>query len=193
MRIRIDHAEWKSLINERLKIKAPLLIEKMAYNVIANTASDARKREQVSANSLELGHIQHTSRRRADGSIEIITRRMLRPSAAGWVSTTRISDKGNPFRMSSFSWERERKPSVKAAEYTNQLANLWHRRTKPYAYDSPVGGRGTDRSGWGRFAKQGESREMLYNWSSVASMMASAAEGGIAKTEKQFDKFLKEI
>ena len=193
MRIRIDNAEWKALINERLKIKAPLLIEKMAYNVIANTASDARGREQASANSLELGHIQHTSRRRKDGTIEILTRRMLRRTDSGWVSTTRMSDKGNPFRMSSFSWERERKPSVKAAEYTNQLANLWHRQTKPYASNSPIGGRGTERSGWGMFVKQGNTRQPLYNWSTVTAMMASSAEGGIARTEKQFERFLKEI
>ena len=192
MRIVIDKVEWKALINERLKIKAPLLIEKMAYNVIANTAAEARTREQSNSNTLELGHIQHTVRRRKDGILEVIDRRMLKPSAAGWVSTTRTSRTGNPFRMSSFSWERERKPSVKRAEYTNQLANLWYRQTKPYSGQSPFVGRGSDPKRWRSWAA-GSSRDARYNWSSVAAVIAAAAEAGITRTEIQFDRFLKEI
>lgn len=191
MRIKLDQPEWKRVINA-LKVKVPLIIDKMAYNVIANTAAEARKSEQETAHSLVLGAFQHTSRRRKGGTIEVIDRVNLKRTDAGWVSTTRTSFKTGPFQMSHFAWERARTRYVKRADYTNQLANLWHRPTKPYRADSPTVGRGDSPSNWGRWPAGGR-RPVKYNWSKVESIISNSATVGIQKTEKRFDKFLKEI
>lgn len=189
MRIKLDQPEWKRVINA-LKIKVPLLIDKMAYNVLANTAAEARESEQSIANTLQLGVMQHTSRRRKSGQIDVIERVNLKKTNAGWVSTTRRSSKTGDFQMSHFAFERARTKHVKVADYTNQLANLWHRPSKPYRTDSPeVGPVSGRRTVW----KKGKRRPVRYNWSTVEAIVRAAAPAGIRKTEAQFNKFLKEI
>ena len=187
MRIKLDQPEWKRVINA-LKIKVPLLIDKMAYNVIANTAAEARQSEQETASTLVLGAYQHTSRRRKTGQVEVIERTNLKRTNAGWVSTTRKSSKTGDYQMSHFAWERARTKYVKVADYTNQLANLWHRQSKPYKFNSPAVGRDKLVS-W----KAGTSRPRKYDWNRVAQIIRTSAQPAIVRTEKQFDKYLKEI
>ena len=190
MRIQLDQPEWKRVINA-LKIKVPLLIDKMAYNVIANTAAEARQSEMNLAHDLKLGRMQHTARRRKGGNIEVIERVNLKQTDAGWVSTTRTSSKTGAFQMSHFAWERARVRWVKTADYTNLLANLWHRRSKPYT--KAYGPKNVpDPENWTRWGV-GATRPARYNWTKVASIINSSAKGGIVRTEKQFDKYLKEI
>lgn len=189
MRIELKDPEWKRVINA-LKIKVPALIDKMAYNVIANTAAEARQSEMDTANDLELGAYQHTVRRRKSGKIDVIERTNLKRTNAGWVSTTRSSSKTGDYQMAHFSWERARTKYVKTADYTNQLANLWHRQTKPYSRQSPLVGRGSDPKKWMSWA-QGESRPARYKWNTVAQIISSSARDGIVRTEMQFDKLLK--
>ena len=189
MRIQLDQPEWKRVINA-LKIKVPLLIDKMAYNVIANTAAEARKTEMNVANDLNLGRMQHTARRRKGGNIEVIERVNLKQTDAGWVSTTRTSSKTGAFQMSHFAWERARVRWVKTADYTNLLANLWHRQSKPYTRKSPMVG---PVGGPFRVWKEGQTRPARYDWTKVASIISSSAKSGIARTEKQFSQYMKEI
>ena len=190
MRIQLDQPEWKRVINA-LKIKVPLLIDQMAYNVIANTASEARQSEMNVAHNLELGKMQRTARRRKGGNIEVIERVNLKKTNAGWVSTTRTSSKTGAFQMSHFAWERARTKYVKTADYTNQLANLWHRQSKAYtkAY-WPHGV--SDPENWPRWGV-GAKRPARYNWTKVATEIMKAAPVGIRRTEAQFAKYLKEI
>ena len=190
MRIQLDQPEWKRVINA-LKIKVPLLIDKMAYNVIANTAAEARKTEMNVANDLQLGKMQRTARRRKSGEIEVIERVNLRQTNAGWVSTTRKSSKTGAFQMSHFAWERARTKYVKTADYTNQLANLWHRQSK--AYTKAYGPKDvSDPENWTRWGV-GARRPARYDWTRVASIISSSARGGIARTERQFSQYMKEI
>ena len=191
MRIKLDQPEWQRVI-KALKIKVPLIIDQMAYNVIANTAAEARQNEQETAHDLILGAYQHTVRRRKSGEIEVIDRTNLKKTNAGWVSTTRTSSKTGAFQMSHFSWERARTKHVKVADYTNQLANLWHRPTKPYRADSPEVGRGTYPDNWISW-RAGGRRPARYDWSAVGQSIKNAIVPAVAKTEKRFDKLLKEI
>ena len=187
MRIKLDSAEWQKVI-KALKIKLPMVIDNMAFNVIANTAAEARKSEQDTATSLELGKFQRTARRRKNGTIDVIERTNLKRTNAGWVSTTRSSSKTGDFQMSHFAWERARTKYVKVADYTNQLANLWHRQSKPYSkayYPKEV----DDPENWPKWAK-GARRKPRYDWSKVAQIIESSAIGGIRKTEKRFDMLL---
>ena len=189
MRIQLDQPEWKRVINA-LKIKVPLLIDKMAYNVIANTAAEARQSEMSVAHDLKLGRMQHTARRRKGGNIEVIERVNLKQTDAGWVSTTRTSSKTGAFQMSHFAWERARVRWVKTADYTNLLANLWHRQSKPYTRKSPMVG---PVGGPFRVWKENQRRPARYDWTKVASIISSSAKSGIARTERQFSKYMKEI
>ena len=191
MRIELDSPTWQRVI-KALKIKVPMIIDDMAFNVIANTAAEARKSEQETANSLELGKFQRTARRRKNGTISVIQRTNLKRTNAGWVSTTRSSSKTGDFQMSHFAWERARTRHVKVADYTNQLANLWHRRSRPYrkAY-YPKGE--PDPENWPRWGK-GAVRPVRYRWSEVAQIIESSATGGIRRTELKFNNLLqKEI
>ncbi len=188
MRIELDKPEWQRVI-KALKIKIPMIIDDMAFNVIANTAAEARQSEQSQATDLQLGKFQHTARRRKNGTIDVIERVNLKRTNAGWVSTTRSSSKTGDFQMSHFSWERAKRKYVKTADYTNQLANLWHRQSKRYtkAY-APSGVE--DKSVWPRWGV-GAQRPVRYNWTKVADIIRSSALTGIQRTAVQFDKLLK--
>lgn len=188
MRIALNEPEWQRVI-KALKIKIPMIVDDMAFNVIANTAAEARQSEQSVANDLQLGKFQRTARRRKSGSIDVIERVNLKRTKAGWVSTTRTSSKTGDFQMSHFSWERARTKYVKTADYTNQLANLWHRRSKPYtkAY-APKDVE--DPGNWPRWGV-GAVRPVRYSWSKVEGIIKSSVSPAVRRTELQFDKLLK--
>lgn len=173
-------------LTEGLEIKLPSVLRKMAFNVDANVASMGRIREQQSAHSLEMGKPQIKG-------IENLRHPRVRSKwdpKVGWVSTSRMAGKGGTgFRMASFGWERMKKASV-TAPYSNQLANLWHRPTRPYRGDSPVVGRPGELVIWGK----GVRRPVKYVWSRTYAILAALREPAIARTEKQFQpKIDKEV
>ena len=166
-----------------MMIRVPVTLRKMAFNVDANVAAEGRKKEQDSSsvNELKMGEVQL---KRKKG--EYVSRAFSSKNAeVGWVSNTRKDDNGKPFRMASFAWERAKKGSV-TSPYSNQLANLWGKRTKPYKQMSPWVGRidGTYDSlmRWHR----GSVRPVKYHWSQVANVMASAIPGAIERTGEKF-------
>jgi len=181
MRLEFDDGRFNELIQKRLKIKAPLLIEEMAMNVIGNVAAEGRKKEQQTSTSLKLGAFQHTVRRRKGGTVEVIDGVNLRMTKAGFVST-RFNTSTGPFRMASFSWELARKPKTKQAGYTNQLANLWHRPSKPYRWQSPEVGQPGNLMSWGVGAR----RPVRYSWANVARQLEASRPKAVDMTSKKY-------
>lgn len=176
---------FEKLLNG-LEIQLPSVLRKMAFNVDANVASEGRKREQKTAHTLQMGRLQ------VKGMKSLRNPKVFSKwdPKVGWVSTSRMAAKGGTgFRMASFGWERAKKASV-TAPYSNQLANLWHRQTEPYRWDSPIVGRPGRLIIW----KRGVRRPVKYNWSATYNILASVEDSAIARTEKQFQpKLDKEV
>ena len=168
-----------------LTIKAPALIRRMAFNIDANVASEGRIKEEqknLSGNKLRMGLPQRK------GFFSLARVRSKWDPKVGWVSTTRSAGQGGTgFRMASFGWERVRKYAV-TAPYSNQMANLWHRVTRPYRAKSPLVGTPGHYMRW----KKGWQRDARYSWATTYSTLASLQGNAIAKTEKQYAKQLQE-
>lgn len=189
MRIIVDQKEMQALVNS-LKVKAPVVIEEMANNVLGNTAAEGRKSEQATSHSLQLGVSQHTVRRSKKLGVRVLDGVFLKRSKQGWVST-RYNTSNGPFRMASFSWELAKKPKTKQIGYTSQLANLWHRPSKPYRWASPEVGRPGELMSW----RAEERRPVKYSWSSVRKSLEQSIPGAITRTENKYrdlNKFLLE-
>ena len=171
-------------LTKGLEIKLPSVLRKMAFNVDANVASEGRVREEKSAHTLQMGQLQ------VKGEKNLRNPKVYSKCdpKVGWTSTTRQAGKGGTgFRMASFGWERAKKASV-TAPYSNQLANLWHRPTRPYRGDSPVVGKPNELIIWGK----GSRRPVKYKWSQTYNILASMQGTAIARTEKQFQPKLDE-
>ena len=173
---------FEKLLNG-LEIQLPSVLRRMAFNVDANVASEGRIREQKTAHTLQMGQLQVKGTK----APKVYSKW---DSKVGWTSTSRHAAKGGTgFRMASFGWERAKKASV-TAPYSNQLANLWHRQTKPYRGNSPIVGRPGRLIIW----KRGMRRPVKYNWSTTYNILASVQDVAIARTEKQFQpKLDKEV
>lgn len=171
-------------IVEGLGITLPSVLRRMAFNVDANVAAEGRIREEKSAHTLQMGQLQVKGRKTLKNP-KVYS--VWNPKV-GWTSTTRQAAKGGTgFRMASFGWERAKKASV-TAPYSNQLANLWHRPTRPYRGDSPLVGRPGDTIIW----RKGMRRPVKYRWSQTYNILASMQGTAIARTEKQFQPKLDE-
>ena len=172
-------------ILDGLTIKVPSLLRKMAYNVDANLASEGRIKEEkanLSGSRLRMGLQQ----RKGFWSLPRV--RSEWDPKVGWVSTTRAAGKGGTgYRMASFGWERAKKYAV-TAPYSNQMANLWHRPTKPYRGTSPLVGTPGHYMRW----RQGSRRDARYNWSITYSTLTALQGSAIARTEAQYSKKLQE-
>lgn len=185
MRIIVDEPKFKELIEERLKLKTPLLIQQMASNVVANVAAEGRRSEQLGAGRLlKMGRWQRTVK---NGVVKEGVMSRWDPKV-GWVSTSFTTSTG-PFRMASFAWERAKKPNSKRADYTNQLANLWAYPTKPYSKRSPFVGQGPRFKQW----QEGERRDARYAWSKTESILRQAVPTAVIRTEHKFSEELKKI
>lgn len=188
MRLEFKDDKFIKLI-QNLKIKGPVLMQEMADNALANTASEGRLKEQAIAHSLELGKWHETTRNGKRMGLRTLEGTFLRQSRQGWVSTRYITSTG-PFRMASFGWELAR-PNTRKVGYTSQLANLWANPTKPYSKSSPPfkGPRGEGR--WGKNAV----RPSMYEWDTVYSKMKESVSDAIVKTERsaRTQGLLKEI
>lgn len=168
---------------EGMTIKLPTVLRRMAFNVDANVAAEGRLKEQRTANRLNMGRPQRK------GFFSIAKVRSKWDPKVGWVSTSRLAAKGGTgFRMASFGWERAKKNAV-TAPYSSQLANLWHRPTKPYRGKSPLVGTPGHLMRWQR----GQRRDARYDWSSVYHILASMAPKAVARTEAQFAKELENL
>lgn len=174
-------------LSKRLFVRLPETIKKMAFNADANVAALARLKEQASkANQLHMGRSQIKSHGKQ--RVERVFSKW--DSKVGWVSTTKQAANGETgFRMSNFSWERPRKTSV-TAEYTNQLAFLWGKGSKPYEQWSPLVGH--DEKHLGRWAP-GQKRPVRYNWSTVYSIVQGTVSSALSRTEKQFEEELRKL
>lgn len=170
-------------LTDQMTIKVPSVLRRMAFNVDANLAAEGRKKELRTANKLRMGEMQKK------GKNDRFRVRSEWDPNVGWVSNTRRAGNGNTgYRMASFGWERARKYSV-TAPYSNQLANLWHRPTKPYRWDSPEVGRPGETFSW----RKGQRRPVRYSWSKTYQILASLQGYAVAKTEAQFASELKEM
>ena len=170
-------------LTEGMTVKAPVVLRRMAFNVDANVASAGRRLEEKKAHSLDMGQMQQK------GAKDRPRIRSKWDPKVGWVSTTRQAGKGGTgFRMASFGWERVRKASV-TAPYSNQLANLWARPTKPYRWESPTVGQPGNLISW----DQGSRRPVRYQWSQTYNILASVQGEAIARTETQFAPKIEEI
>ena len=168
-----------------LTIKAPTIMRKMAFNVDANIASEGRIKEEqrnLSGSRLRMGLPQRK------GFWSLAKVRSKWDPKVGWVSTSRSAGKGGTgFRMATFGWERTKKFAV-TAPYSNQMANLWHRPTKPYRGNSPLVGTPGHYMRW----RKGARRDARYSWATTYSTLASLQGNAIARTEAQFSKELQE-
>lgn len=166
---------WKD-VYDTMKVKTELVARKMAQNVIANTGSIGRLREQNHP-GLALGQWQHTVRKGV-----VMEGFFTQRSKAGWVST-RYNTSTGPFRMASFAWELARRPKSARAGYTSQLANLWAYPTKPYTTNSPFVGRvGRRRTFW----QAGMSRPAKYNWTRTEQIMSESVAPAIDRTVRKY-------
>ena len=169
-------------IVDGMTIKLPSVLRRMAFNIDANVASEGRLREQVTANRLRMGNPQ----KKGFGFAKV---RSKWDPDVGLVSTSRSAGKGGTgFRMASFGWERVKKASV-TAPYSNQLANLWHRPTKPYRGKSPLVGSPGHYMRW----MKGARRPVRYSWATTYRILASMAPQAVARTERQFKKEIEEL
>ena len=167
---------------KKLHVVLPAMARQMAFNVDANVAAEGRRKEQREANKLHMGQPQ----RKGGNGYRIYSEW---DSKVGWVSSTRQAAKGDTgFRMASFSWETRKRYAV-TAPYTNQLANLWARETKPYSRRSPVVGQ----RGMTRVWRQGERRPVRYSWTSVYAALAQSVGGAIARTDQKFSAELEKV
>lgn len=181
IKIRFNETGMKEVM-DLMKIKAPVMVEKLAMNVVANVAAIGRKEEQQGS-GVTLGVAQHTVRK---GVVDegVFTRQ----SRAGFVST-RFTTSTGPFRMASFGWELARRPKTKRAGYTNQLANLFAFPAH-YDMDSPfVGQKGGRYKQW----KAGEDRPARYNWTRTEQIMQDSVGPAIARTMAEWGPRLKEL
>lgn len=158
----------------------------MAFNVDANLASEGRIKEEQKnlARTGESGKGQklRMGLQQRKGFWSLPKVRSEWDPKVGWVSTTRSAAKGGTgYRMASFGWERAKKYAV-TAPYSNQMANLWHRPTKPYRGTSPLVGTPGHYMRW----RRGERRDARYNWSTVYSTLAALQGSAIARTEAQY-------
>lgn len=169
-------------IVQGMTIKLPSVLRRMAFNIDANVASEGRLQEETIANRLRMGNPQ----KKGFGPARV--RSKWDPNV-GWVSTSRSAGKGGTgFRMASFGWERVKKASV-TAPYSNQLANLWHRPTKPYRETSPRVGSPGHYMRW----MKGARRPVRYSWATTYRILANMAPQAVARTEKQFKKEIEEL
>lgn len=182
MSVIIPQAELDK-VTKLFNVVLPLEVRKVQQDAVAVTAAEGRRKEQTSASKLKYGLTQLTWDSYA--KTYRIRRFSKWTATVGYVSTSRKDKNGNPYRMASFAWERAKKGRVTAA-YTNQMANLWGKPTKPYSRRSPTVGL-WDRKQFKRW-KVGESRPVKYDWSRAESIIAAAMPTGVAKAEERLKK-----
>lgn len=186
MRLEVEGFEQ---LTDRMKVKVPETIRKMAFNLDANVggSKESRRKELLQAHTLQMGYLQYKPRRGNHSGSSLRLNSAWDPDV-GWVSIHRRAGNGaSGYRMASFSWENVRKRYSVEAAYTNQLANLWANPTKPYTRISPyVGQWGTKRKRW----KIGQSRPSKYDWSMTYSILQSSIPNAIKKTESKFKDLL---
>lgn len=174
-------------LQKKLGIVLPKITRKMAFTVDAKLAETGRKIEQDAISELEMGEPQKKSNKWHGWQV-----RSRWDSKRGWVSTTRLAAAkiGGQFSMSHFSFRGNKKnKGFVTAEYTNQVANLWGHRTKPYENYSPAVGQ----DGFVKRYKPGETREKRVDWSKAYRALASMESTAIAKTEAQYKKEFEEM
>ena len=163
-------------LTKKLDVVVPQVLQKMAFSVTAKTAAEGRKREQRVANKLDMGKPQ----KKGPGGYKV---RSIWDPKVGWTSATRNAGKGGTrFRMASFAWERVKKKDQAKAAYSSQLANLWHRPSRPYRMESPEVGQMGRTFRWQR----GQRRPVKYRWSAVYNALAQSVPTAIQKTEKEW-------
>lgn len=175
MSIIIPKDEMQKVLN-LVKVRLPDAVQDAGDTAVAKTAVEGRKKEQRTANKLEMGKWQQKGSK---------TRVFSKWTEAGWVSTTRKGSKG-AFRMASFAWETKRKKNQSVAFYTSQLANLWANPTRPYKSESPWVGQSGRQKRW----KVGESRPSKYDWSATENAIRQSIAIGIQRAEEDMRKKL---
>lgn len=174
-------------LGKKLKVRIPAIARKMGFSLDAKLAVIGRRKEQIEANTLEMGRPQWK------GKHPYAVYSMWHPRR-GWVSTTREASAkkgGGPFMLSNISFRGAQKfKDAVVGHYTSQLANLWSHQTKPYTATSPVVGQSGRLKTW----NVGDTRPAKYSWSMVASILSRMEEQAIRRTEAEYaDQLEKEF
>lgn len=188
MQINLNESGLTELI-EKLKTKGRDLGNEAASSAVANTAAMGRRAElkNVTGRVLEIGKIQTKSKKKIRVT-RAFSKWMEKSGAFG--SLSRSDKKGNPWKLSRFSWETiaGRKGSLSKARYTSHLANLWANPTKPYETNSPFVG-STHLKQW----EKGEVRPRKINWSGVKGEFLSIVPSALQRTEVEIQKRIDEV
>ena len=187
-------------LQKKLTIVLPDMLREMAFSTDASAAAFARKEDQAGASRLTMGQEQQKPYTDAEGNAQ---RNGYRPAKVyskwddklGWVSTSKMTKNG-PLAMGHFTWAegtKTRKGSV-ISHYSNKVANLWARRTKPYNGTNGKGGSPlVGKPGHLTYWKKGKSRPAMYNWSITAAIVNRMGGKAVTETEKRYAKQFKEM
>jgi len=188
-------------LQKKLKITLPDMIREMAFSTDASAAAFARKEENEGASRLTMGQEQQKPYTDEKGNAKKDEKYRPRQvyskwdSSLGWVSTSKMTKRG-PMAMGHFTWAEGTKHRMDSviSHYSNKVANLWARPTKPYAGKqgkggSPLVGNPKHLTYWAK----GESRPAKYNWSITAAIINMMGDEAVAKTEKKYAKRIKEL
>lgn len=173
-------------LGKKLKVRIPAIARKMGFSLDAKLAVIGRRKEQIEANTLEMGRPQWKGRT----GFSVYS---MWDARRGWVSTSRMASAkiGGRYMMSNISFRGAQKfKDAVVGHYTSQLANLWSHQTKPYTATSPVVGQRGRRKTW----NVGDTRPAKYSWSAVASILSRMEEQAIRRTEAEYaDQLEKEF